>query len=349
MLEKVREQARERRLRSDARAGRRVRDEIRRTQWAYIRRHWGFIGTGVLAGALLTASAAYVAPNVFLRGAVVGAGVVFVLGGLAFTVFQFTGSGPLMMGAVAETWTSSELRPLRKHGWKLVDHVFYRFADVDHLLVGPGGALVVETKWSAEAWRVDRPERRLLDHLQGLQRRAGDVRKAIPQLRHDEDRVRAVLFVWGGGRTGADLPARPVRVADVEVVYGVAAAKAWRDALAEVPAALSSGDIDDVWARIRKQAAETDKRDAVDPPPPSVARLYWTALATGVAAMVGLLAGIYALRLPGGAVAGFSYAAVAAAAGLVARRWTVARYAALGWLCGVGFFALLLGALELFS
>lgn len=116
MLEKLKKQTQERRLGSDARAGRRVRDEMRRTQWAYIRRHWGFIGTGVLTSALVTAFTAYVAPNVILRGAVVGAGVVVVLGGLAFTVFLFTGSGPLMMGAVAETWTSSELRPLRKRG-----------------------------------------------------------------------------------------------------------------------------------------------------------------------------------------------------------------------------------------
>jgi hypothetical protein len=195
------------------------------------------------------ALAAYLAQNVFLRGAVVGAGVVIWLGGLAFTVFLFTGSGPQMMGGIAEAWTSSELRPLRKHGWKLVDHVFYRFADVDHLLVGPGGALVVETKWSAEAWRLDQPDGRLLDHLDGLHRRARDVRRVIPQLRHDEGQVRAVLFVWGDGRTGADLPARPVRVAGVDVVYGVAAAKVWRDALADMPAALSNGDIDDVWAR----------------------------------------------------------------------------------------------------
>ena len=63
---------------------------------------------------LVTALAAYLAPNVFLRGVVVGAGVVILLGGLAFTVFLFTGSGPQMMGGIAEAWTSSELRPLRE-------------------------------------------------------------------------------------------------------------------------------------------------------------------------------------------------------------------------------------------
>lgn len=86
---------------------------------------------------------------------------------------------------------------------------------------------------------MDRPDRRLLDHLEGLQSRAGDGRRAIPQLRQDENRVRAVLFVWGGGRTGADLPTRPIRIAGTDVVFGVAAAKVWRDALAEAPATLS--------------------------------------------------------------------------------------------------------------
>lgn len=127
------------RLGSDARAGRRVLDQRRRTQRDYGRRHWNFLGTGVALGGLVTALVAYIAPNTFLRGAVVGAGVVFVLSGIAFTVFVFTGSGSRTMGAIAETWTSSELRPLHKHGWKLIDHVFYHYADVDHLLVGTRG------------------------------------------------------------------------------------------------------------------------------------------------------------------------------------------------------------------
>lgn len=151
MLKELKERAHERRLGSDARAGRRVRDQRRRTQWDYVRRHWNLLGTGVALGGLATALVTYIAPNTFLRGAVVGAGVVVVLGGIAFTVFVFTGSGSQTMGAIAETWTSSELRPLRKHGWRLIDHVFYRYADADHLLVGPGGAIVVETKWSARA------------------------------------------------------------------------------------------------------------------------------------------------------------------------------------------------------
>ena len=197
MLERVKQRARDRRLGSDARAGRRVRDEIRRTQWDFVCGHWRFLASGVLVGTLGTALVAYLTPNVFLRGAVVGAGAVFLLGGATFTVFLFTGSGPQMMGGIAEAWTSSELRPLRKHGWKLADHVFYRFADVDHLLVGPAGALVVETKWSSEAWDLMHPDQRLVDHFERLHRRARDVRISIPLLRRDGYPVRAALFLWG--------------------------------------------------------------------------------------------------------------------------------------------------------
>src|SRR4051794_18112037 len=163
MLRRVTDRVRDRRLGSDARAGRRVRGEIRRTQLAYVRRNWRFLATGAAVAAVCLAVVAYVMPSEFLRGAVIGAGVVFVPGGLAYTVVLLTGTGPLTMGAVAETWTSSELRWLRKHGWKLVDHVFYRGADIDHLVLGPGGVIAVETKWSAEAWTPNEPNPRLQD------------------------------------------------------------------------------------------------------------------------------------------------------------------------------------------
>jgi hypothetical protein len=35
------------------------------------------------------------------------------------------------MGATAEQWTASELRPLRRSGWRLINHYLLR-SEIDH-------------------------------------------------------------------------------------------------------------------------------------------------------------------------------------------------------------------------
>jgi hypothetical protein len=67
-------------------------------------------------------------------------------------VNQMTGTASLDIGALAETWTASELRPLRRNGWRIANHLLLRFGDIDHLLVDPNGVLIIETKWSAYEW-----------------------------------------------------------------------------------------------------------------------------------------------------------------------------------------------------
>lgn len=60
-----------------------------------------------------------------------------------------SGTAPLMMGELAEQWTAQELRPLTKHGWRLVNHFGLGYGGQDHVLVGPGGVVLLETKSSA--------------------------------------------------------------------------------------------------------------------------------------------------------------------------------------------------------
>ena len=300
-------------------------------------------------GVAATALVEYVAPNEFLRGAIVGAGIVFVIGGLAFAAVLFTGTGPLTMGATGEMWTSSELRPLRKHGWKLVDHVFYRYRDIDHLLVGPCGAIVVESKWSAKAWTLNPPEGRLLRHVEQAQRTARDLRLAVPQLRQREDRVRPVLFLWGGGRTGVGQPTEPARIDGTDVVYGVDAAKAWRDQVSSASALFDESEIGEIWKRVRTQAVKTDELDRSEPAPPTLSRVYWTVCATLIATFSGVLGVLYSARLAGRPWGGYAFAAAAVLLGAAARPAELLRYPALGWLTGVGVITLALIALQLYS
>ncbi len=96
-------------------------------------------------------------------------------GAIASVVIIQTGTGPTMAGELAEQWTVEELKELLEHGHRLVNHVVIDGrGDADHVLVGPAGLFVLETKWSATPYRSDDP--RLADtvgRLSGVPRTRG--------------------------------------------------------------------------------------------------------------------------------------------------------------------------------
>ena len=47
--------------------------------------------------------------------------------------------------ASAEAFTSAELKRLRSVGWTFVDCVEFHGFDVDHVAIGPGGVVAIET------------------------------------------------------------------------------------------------------------------------------------------------------------------------------------------------------------
>jgi hypothetical protein len=77
--------------------------------------------------------------------------------------------------------------------------------DADHVLVGPAGLFVLETKWSATPYRSDDP--RLAATVARLERRAKNTRLQFKRL--GVDTVTPVLVLWGpaardnAGGTGA--------------------------------------------------------------------------------------------------------------------------------------------------
>jgi hypothetical protein len=77
-------------------------------------------GPGIIALLPAGVLAAFLPP--FARGLVLGAGITAVLGIEAFLVVQATGTAPVMAGDDAEQWSAQELRWLRRHRWRLVNH-----------------------------------------------------------------------------------------------------------------------------------------------------------------------------------------------------------------------------------
>lgn len=141
---------REHELAGGARAGAWSRARARRTQRGHIRSRWAVyaVAVAIMAGGGLGAAA--LMPSTFLKGLVIGLTLAAVPSILWSMVVQVTGTAPIMMGDQAEQWTASELRKLGRHGWRLINRVLLRKnADIDHVLIGSGGMLAVETKWCA--------------------------------------------------------------------------------------------------------------------------------------------------------------------------------------------------------
>jgi hypothetical protein len=139
---------------------------------------------GVAGFALVAAVPMLMAPapaRWYLLG--VATGVVVV--GVPFFVAQRNGTVARRMGATAEEWTSYELRKLHAHGWWHIDDICAERWQVDHALVGPGGVIAVETKWSSE-WGDDRYHR-------------GTIDQAVSQAETGARKLRALAYALPGG------------------------------------------------------------------------------------------------------------------------------------------------------
>lgn len=147
-------------------------------------------------------------------------------------LIRYDGSESWRKGAEGEDRTTVELRKLGSQGWYVVDHVPFAAGDVDHVLVGPGGVVAVETKTRSDVWR-DR----------GCTWQAADNARRIRLLLAGagiETAVEPLVFVWAP--TGGDLPERTRRIEGVQVWRGAEAA-AWRTKVLQRPQLLTEGDI----------------------------------------------------------------------------------------------------------
>ena len=86
-----------------------------------------------LVGLAITAVLLAFIEGDFGRGFILGAMLVGWSAALFVLVMQMTGTAARSMGASAEQWTASELRPLRKSGWRVINHVALRPWDIEAL------------------------------------------------------------------------------------------------------------------------------------------------------------------------------------------------------------------------
>lgn len=276
--------------------------------------------------------------TLFQRGFIVGAALVGTFAAIAVVVMQVTGTAPTSMGALAEQWTASELRPLRRAGWRIVHHFALRKSDIDHVLLGPSGVFAVETKWSARGWMLDPPEYRVLQAVKRVRGSATLLQLWHPLRSLGVGTVEPVLFLWGG--IDRDVPSDRSgvqRVDGVVVVAGVREASRWRARVScdEHQGLLDGAKIRALWSALDDHARRRDEFDRAERPPlPSLVRVYVTGLvvlSVAVAAFLGCL-WLFTLASPWW-LWGLA-TLVLTGLGLLGRRNTTLHLYAAGWLTG---------------
>lgn len=144
-----------------------------------------------------------------------------------------------------------------------MNHLPLERRDVDHVLVGPPGVWVVETKWSSRPWQLEPAEDRV---CAAVRQAAGNARslRLWGELRAAGVReVHPVVMLWGVGTGELAVRHGALPVDGVTVVPGAAAAS-WRKGLPSKQV-LTVAQVDQVWAVLSRQARCRDSRDGGSP------------------------------------------------------------------------------------
>ncbi len=324
---------REQDLASDQRAGTWARATARNRQRSFVRRHAKQLATisAVLLGTF--GSLSLLVPQGFQRGFLAGIGVASTIALLHASVLLLSGTGSTVMGDLAEQWTAQELRPLTDHGWKLVNHFGLGYGDNDHVLVGPGGVILFETKWNGHEWKAVDQDPRVRAAIRQVQDGARSLRLWEGLKKHGVTEVRTVVVLWGSHENESALPASGRKDPDGTVVIPGGGVKAW--AMRQGREKMTPDQVSSVWNEMQKQLIGRDALEQVrNPLPRSMQELVMTAVGCLVVACLAVVGSSSALEYSGSLLVWGAYTAAAIAAGFAARRRPRWRLIAHAWLLG---------------
>ncbi len=311
---------REKELAGDSRAGWSARTSVRERHRVLIRAQWRpLAGLGLAVLALFGVSAVLV-DGPLQRGVILGSGLTLTACMIAALVVLLSGTAPLMMGEMAEQWTAQELRPLSAHGWRLVNHFGLGRGDQDHVMVGPGGIVLVETKWGGTPWDVDAEDRFFRSALKQTARNARQLALWHGVAKHGRPEVQPVLAVWGpAARTLRELPAR--RHSSGVVVMSGNRLQEW---MRHRPIdRLARAHVDGVFDEIDRHLVRRDRQERSSRPMPRSLGEMVQSIVTGLGlGLASFLLTSWLLRLSGSLLVWSVTGLVMVAAAEVARRRT---------------------------
>ena len=191
--------------------------QIRKLRRRFLRRNWWVlvlfacfvIGVSVALARFESLFSRWIDPGVvtaFILGVGVAAAIAMVV-----TLLGMDGARSYREGLEAESWTAKVLDRLRRDGWFVFHDLEFEGRNIDHVLIGPHGAVTVETKLRNEEWTLTdttikdnhhRPVRWVGQMVRQTSRQARTLRLLLfaGGVRTD---VRPVLVLWGRTITGA--------------------------------------------------------------------------------------------------------------------------------------------------
>ena len=286
-------------------------------------------------------------PGGVWRGAVYGVAVASALWFDALIIILWSEPAPQIMGVSGETATADILRELEAKGWRIANGVkLDGWHEIDHLAVGPGGILVVETKWSAYPWPLKGSGPTFME---------ADIKNAAIEVQKNTAAVTAwlsevapmilttgIVVFWTGGKdqgSGFVMSRRWGKKEPAVLVFG----PSFREWLS---GELWRFDVDDttvqrVWSRLVELIQRTDEEDKYsgENAPPTIRGLYvdWA-----VKPIVGFAAAAYLFSLTR-LLHGWWLPIVATAAGIGLGLWAFRerslRRVAIGWTATLGRFS----------
>lgn len=232
---------------SGRKAGARLRRRARQHQWHELRdrghRAWlavasyPLIVVGALAAMALSSLALGTWPpsvmsSAFQRGILVGATII----GAAWWVREMAeilaaGAERDRKGANGEEFTASVLRPLLRHGWRVVHDIeYFGTGNVDHVLIGPGGVIAIDSKYTTEKlWVTPKAIGGSRSNFIGQAKyAAGLADRALQELGLGHLTVEPALAFWGPG--APTIEGGYITIQNTLVLDGPSAAS-WRGAL----------------------------------------------------------------------------------------------------------------------
>lgn len=313
-------------LAGDEHTGVWVRRRNREQRLHVLRSLWRSFVLALVVGGAVLAGVAVLIPWSFVRGLVVGAGAAALLSLMAYLILALSGTVATGMGATAEAWTAAELRRLRKHGWRVINGLSWQGRDVDHILIGPGGILVVETKWSADGWNLTSAEGRVGEAIDQAVSNARTLRLWGP-VKTSGAEVHPVVILWGGNRKGS--PQRQdtyITAGEAVIAYGIEAVGAWIDVVVRQPTTTTPDTTARLWDHFATYIANREHADGTAAPPLSIDRLLWTGVAAALIFVLTVVGCLNAFARTDSWWVGVATICAALAAFLVARRrWPAIR------------------------
>ena len=275
--------SRERALASERRAGSWLHRMAVEQQYEIVREYrWRLLAFIGLGAALLPGM--FLLLGGFARGAYVGLLTSSFAWACYLVVWQLAGVGHLQQGELGEQWTVQVLRPLLRRGeWRLINHVLLKRWDIDHVLFGPGGIVVVETKGGRTDWSDQQVEQRIRDAARQAANNARDIAR---YLKHEINGAptHAVVALWPSPKSFSS------RMIDGVTVLAGTDLGPWVESLP--PDVLGTDGIADAWEKIALRAEEMDNHDVVQhgPPPRRFEDVVWDVCQFVVGGTLGFMA-----------------------------------------------------------